>query len=119
MGAGHLRHLFFDEYEEEWSEDVLRIKLGEVFSELQSLSYEIDVIEEPNQDVVSEEVNTFITIYINYTELTEIEKVQFPAEIRLGEIVIPLSHAESFEEIQEILISEYPCLLYTSDAADD
>lgn len=108
LGAGHLRHLFFDEYEEEWSEDVLRIKLGEVFSELQSLSYEIDVIEEPNQDVVSEEVNTFITIYINYTELTEIEKVQFPAEIRLGEIVIPLSHAESFEEIQEILISEYP-----------
>lgn len=109
LGAGHLRHLFSDENEKEWSEDMLRIKLGEVFGELQSLSYEIDVIEgELNQDIVSEEVNTFITIYINYTELTEIEKVQFPAEIRLGEIVIPLSHAESFEEIQESLISEYP-----------
>jgi len=109
LGAGHLRHLFSDENEKEWSEDMLRIKLGEVFGELQSLSYEIDVIEgELNQDIVSEEVNTFITIYINYTELTEIEKVQFPVEIRLGEIVIPLNNAESFEEIQEILISEYP-----------
>ena len=71
LGAGHLRYLFSDENEKEWSEDMLRIKLGEVFGELQSLSYEIDVIEgELNQDIVSEEVNTFITIYINYTELT-------------------------------------------------
>ena len=53
LGAGHLRHLFSDENEKEWSEDMLRIKLGEVFGELQSLSYEIDVIEgELNQDIV-------------------------------------------------------------------
>lgn len=37
LGAGHLRHLFSDENEKEWSEDMLRIKLGEVFGELQSL----------------------------------------------------------------------------------
>lgn len=109
LGAGHLRYLFSDEGEEEWSEDMLRIKLGKVFDELNNLSYEIGIVEgELNQELFSENVNTFITIYANYTELLNVDEVQFPAEIRLGEIDISVNSAESIEDIREVLISEYP-----------
>lgn len=105
--AGHLQYLFQGDKENTWTEKKLKEEIGEQFRELKDIYYEL-VSFQQEEDTESEDHTTYLTAQVTYIELEKTDELEFPVEIVAGTEVLPISEAETVEDIQNAWVSEHP-----------
>jgi len=101
--GGHLRQIFTDEQETEWSEEKLKSNLQEVFRELKGIYFKLSILEVEQK----EDINTYVKPEITRMEFTNEDKLEFPLEVIAGDAVLQVESKVALEEIRNMWVEQH------------